>query len=281
MPSDDSRIPPEARVVLDMLLRNLDVTASDLITGAHLIGSIALSDAQPGQSDVDLVLIRDDVAGNVETMAALEPALFDVREEHPSPVLDGIVVSRADLVAGPDGIVGERPVIFDSVARLDADGSARNPVTWRTLAQCGVTYRGVPIDRNTLWNDPARLESWIRENLADYWRPWLDRAAAADVERFDASPLGSGVDWGELGVVRLHYTLATGAIISKGGAAEYALAAFDARWHPIIFEAQRIRNRDSSLTSYTDRRRRHAEMCAFIDMVINDGLAPPRHTESE
>lgn len=275
MPFDDNRGLPEVRAVLDSLLRNLDATAPDLIAGVHLIGSIALGDAHPGHqtSDIDLVLVRDNGTDNAEMMAALEPALRRVREAYPSPVLDGIVLNRADLAAGPDRIDGERPVIFDSVARLGADGSARNPVTWRTLAQCGITYRGLPIDQDTLWNDPARLESWIRENFADYWRPWLDRAATADVENLSALELESGVEWGVLGVVRLHYSLATEAILSKGGAVAYALATFNEQWHPIIIEAQRIRNRDSSPTRYTDGRIRHAAMCAFVDMVTAHACA--------
>ena len=36
---------------------------------------------------------------------------------------------------------------------------------------------------------------------------------------------------------RLHHTIATGDVISKEAAGEYALDVFDARWHPVIYEA--------------------------------------------
>lgn len=272
MPANSIRNFPEARAVLDELLRNLDATAPGLVTGVHLIGSIALGDARPGRSDIDLVLVRDDAAGNVKTMTALEPSLRQVRETHPAPVLDGIILSAGDLAVGPDRIDGERPIIFDNELRLGVDGSTRNPVTWQSLAQCGITYRGTPIHRDTLWHDPSRLATWTRENLIGYWRPWLDRAGAAPLERLSAVELESIVEWGVLGVVRLHYTLATGAIVSKGGAAEYALVTFDKRWHPIVSGARRIRERDFSRSLYGDLRARHADMCAFIDMVIADAL---------
>lgn len=96
--------PPEAGAVLDGLLRNLDETAPVLIARVHLIGSIALGDARPGRqpSDIDLVLVRDDAASNAETMTALKPALRDVREGYPSPVLDGVVRNVAKLTLPPE-----------------------------------------------------------------------------------------------------------------------------------------------------------------------------------
>jgi len=46
------------------------------------------------------------------------------------------------------------------------------------------------------------------------------------------------------GVARLHYTVTTGDICSKGAAARYARATFPPRWHRIADEALRIRQAD-------------------------------------
>src|SRR5438876_1002375 len=43
--------------------------------------------------------------------------------------------------------------------------------------------------------------------------------------------------WGVLGAPRLHHTIATGEVISKEAAGEYALDVFPPRWHPLIEEA--------------------------------------------
>ena len=42
------------------------------------------------------------------------------------------------------------------------------------------------------------------------------------------------VAWGVLGPPRLHYTIATGEVIGKVSAGEYALATFDREWHPVV-----------------------------------------------
>lgn len=278
MSPNDCRASPEARWVLDSLLDRLDRSAPGLIVGAHLFGSIALGDERPGQSDVDLVMVRAAGIGNAATMAALGPALADLRRAHPRPLLDGIVLDAADLSTGPDEITGDRPVIVETMARLDDGGSARNPVTWATLRQCGIAYRG-DLDRRRLWHDPARLDAWTRENLASYWRPWLARIDRLTARPVLAAQIEEATEWGVLGVTRLHATLATGEIVSKRGAGDYALAAFPPRWHPIVAEAIRIRERRPDPSRFVDLRDVAGAMRAYMAMVIDDALAlPMRHS---
>ena len=271
MPANDPHIFPEACTVLDALIQGLDATAPGLITSMHMIGSIALGDGRSGQSDIDLVLVRTDSADNATTMPTLESVLADLRKAHPRPVLDGLVLSVADLEAGPDQIDGDRPIIFDSTLRIGPDGSGRNPVTWQTLRQCGITYRGNPIDAKQLWHNPERLDSWTRENLESYWRPWLSRVASIPDGQLSHEELQFAVAWGVLGVTRLHYTLATGRVTSKYGAGLYALETFSSCWHPIIKEALRIRERHSEGQPIPLRRFR--DLQSFVEMAIDDALA--------
>lgn len=132
-PGGHNNIFAEAQQVLDQLLFGLDTECPGLITGLYVTGSLALGDGRPDQSDIDLVLVRDDDADNVATMAALEPMLTNLRRIHPRSMLDGLVLSASDLAAGPDRIEGDRPIVFDNVVRLGSDGSGRNPVTWQAL----------------------------------------------------------------------------------------------------------------------------------------------------
>lgn len=223
------------------------------------------------------MLVRNEHAGNTETMSTLEPALADLREAHPRPFLDGIVLTDADLAAGPDSITGERPIIFDNQVRLGIDGSGRNPVTWQTLRQCGVAYRGKRIDPPHLWHDPVRLDAWTRGNLESYWRPWLGRSERL-LSRFGLVFLREWTtEWGVLGVTRLHYTLVTGEVTSKRGAGLYALETFPARWHPIIEEAARIREGRNERSRYPAPLARRRSMREYVAMVIDEALAlPPR-----
>lgn len=271
----DSRVFPEARKVLDRLLSRLDQRSPGLIAGTHLIGSIALGDSRPGQSDVDLVLVRADGIDNAAAMAALDPVLTDLRREMPRPTLDGIVLDAADLAAGPDAIAGDRPVVFENEARLDDGGSARNPVTWATLRQCGIAYRGGLV-HDRLWHDPARLDAWTRGNLASYWRPWLAQAERLAARSDLPDLIDEGTEWGVLGVTRLHYTLATGSVTSKRGAGIYALDRFGPEWHPIVEEAIRIRERRPEPSRFFDPRDAALAMRDYMAMVIDDALALPK-----
>ena len=45
------------------------------------------------------------------------------------------------------------------------------------------------------------------------------------------------VTWGALGAPRLHCTIATGEIVGKAAAGEYALTTFGPRWQPLIAAA--------------------------------------------
>lgn len=274
MAPSDPRIFPEARAVLDHLLADLDARAPGMISALHVIGSIALGDGRPGQSDIDLVVVREADVDNAATMAVLTPALADLRRAHPRPVLDGIVLDAADLETGPDTIAGDRPVIFDNEATLESSGSARNPVTWATLRQCGIAYRG-ELDRNRLWHDPNRLDAWTRENLASYWQPWLARIRRLEPRPDLSDMIEEATEWGVLGVTRLHATLATGEIVSKRGAGDYALDQFGPQWQAIVHEAIRIRERRPELSRFSDPRDTTLAMRAYMAMVIDDALALP------
>lgn len=231
----------EAQTVIRMLLRELDEKFPGVISDVYIAGSIALGEARPGRSDIDLVLIRPEAIDNAQSMVALEPVLAWMREMYPEPALDAILLSRSDLAAGPDQIEGIRPVIDEGVIALRDTGSMRNPVTWATLHQSGIVWRGIPLTKTDLWYDRKMLVEWTHRNLDEYWRPWLAK---------HTHPFSTGrfrmlrpdaVEWGVLGVTRLHATIATGKVVSKYAAGEYALDRFPKQWRRIVREAMRIR----------------------------------------
>jgi hypothetical protein len=259
----------EAQSVMRAFLREMDDRSPGLIRDVYITGSIALGDARPGRSDIDVVLIRPENIDNATTMAALEPVLADLRHLYPLPMLDGIVLNRRDLVAGPDAIYGHRPVISDGLPLLSESGSARNPVTWHTLRQCGISWRGIPIPELDLWHDTDRLRGWTATNLEEYWRPWLARSDRFFSRSGAWSLQPDFVEWGVLGVTRLHATLATGDILSKHRAGVWALEHFPSRWHGIVQEAMRIREGDITLPRFhPGSLRRRNDARAYIRMVL-------------
>jgi hypothetical protein len=272
--TDRARVFPEAQTVLRMLLQDLDQRAPGLFPDVYIVGSLALDDVRPGKSDIDLVLVRSESGTNDEAMAALIPAIEMIRTMYPDPALDGIVLGHGDLAVGPAMIEGPRPVIFEGHVDLEKEGSARNPVTWQVLRQGGIAWRGRPLREIDLHHDPNLLRSWTRGNLESYWRPWLAKSGRL------LSPFGTWslrpdfTEWGVLGVTRLHYTLATGEIVSKTGAGQYALTTFPEYWHKIVREAMDIRSNPDRTRSFyrRDVLGRRKEARDYIAMVIEDAL---------
>lgn len=88
-----------------------------------------------------------------------------------------------------------------------------------------------------------------------------------------ASMTSQVVTCGVLGVVRLHYTLATGQITSKEKAGLYALETFPERWHGVIDEALRIRRGCRGRASCRHRFARRGEALDFVSVAIDDALS--------
>jgi hypothetical protein len=107
-------------------------------------------------------------------------------------------------------------------------------VAWKVLAEHAIAIRGP--EPSSLPQDPQPdlLRPWNLGNLESYWRPWA--SAAGGSRRFRLQPRWSTA-WGVLGPPRLHRTIATGEVISKEVAGEYALDVFPRRWHPLISDA--------------------------------------------
>lgn len=271
---DRARIFPEAQTVLRVFLEEADRHRRDLFPDVYVTGSLALDDALPGRSDVDLLLVYPAAADVGEVMAALVPAIERVRTMYPEPALDGLALSRADLAAGPAAMQGPRPVIFEGKLKLSEEGSARNPVTWQTLRQGGITWRGTPAAELDLHHDDALLRDWVRGNLESYWRPLWRKSGSLLSKGGQWSLRDDFVEWAVLGVTRLHATIATGEIVSKTGAGDYALRTFPDSWHLIVREALDIRgNPERKKSLYRrDVLGRRKEARDYVAMVIEDAF---------
>jgi hypothetical protein len=142
-------------------------------------------------------------------------------------------------------------------------------VAWHTLARYGVVCRGPAEADLKVWTDPDRLLAWTDDNLDRHWRRLLDRCS---------HPLGlagmlatsrNATVWIVTGATRLHYTLATGNVISKIGAARDALDTFPSRWHRVIEEAIRLRTGEG-IPRYRSPFARRRDVLAYGHMVIDD-----------
>jgi hypothetical protein len=250
-------------------LRVVDRLLPGRVVGFYLVGSAALGEYREGRSDLDFVAVLDRGLNSSELRSlrvvhavAGARAVFAALTGGHSPLTgscNGVFVASEEM----DRPVTEiAPVASHTGAHFTVGaGFDVNPVIWKTLADRGVRFRGPALHTIGLNVEPAALRSWNLDNLHSYWRTLAEqirsrpRAGMRLRSRWWTS-------WCVLGAPRLHHTLATGEVISKEAAGEYALAVFDSRWHPIIEEGLAYRQgkpMDPCLGGAGARLRRGAE----------------------
>lgn len=262
------RLPPEVSDVTNRFLSLIDASAPGLVQGLHLRGSLGFGEYFAGQSDVDFTAVlsaRPD-ADQLTALAAAHQAVFAA---HPKPLFDGFHLVREDLARAPDQCP-DNPSMFNGAFEPSTRNCDMNLVSWHELARHGVTVRGPALTEQDVWTDDAALRAYSHGNLSSYWAGMADSLVKHPAEA--AEPRAAA--WSVLGVSRLHHLLATGRLTSKSGAGRYALTAFATKWHRIITEALRARERPGEVSSYeSEPDARGRDTTAFTLMAIESGLA--------
>lgn len=244
--------PAAAGTAARRYLRLADRLLPGRIVGFYLVGSVALGEFRPGHSDVDFVAVVDGPFDERE-LTRLRVLHLAAGVANSGPMLrsgrrgpgtcNGTFVRADDLtrpVTTIEPLASHTGTTFSVGRVFDV-----NPVQWAILAGRGVAVRGPEPATLGLDPEPDRLRRWNLDNLAAYWVPWAESARRRPGVRFRLASRRA-TSWGVLGAPRLHHTIATGEVIGKDAAGEYALATFDERWHPLIAEALAFR-RDEPL----------------------------------
>jgi hypothetical protein len=263
-------LPDEVAEITGGFLAAIDERAPRLVQGLYLHGSLGFGGEYfPGRSDVDFVAVLAARPGPAE-LAALAAAHAQARASCPRPDFDGIHLLRGDLARSPDECP-DLPYAYEG--RFCPAGRFEvNPVTWHELARHGITVRGPRPAPGEVWTDDRALREFSRANLRTYWTERARELAA----RPQAAARPEVTAWCVLGVSRLHHLLAAGAMTSKSGAGRHALTAFGPRWHPVIHEALRARERPEAPSAYAaDPARRARDTTEFTAMTVEAGLALP------
>lgn len=150
---------------------------------------------------------------------------------------NGSYLSRGALSRSPLEVRALAGHVAGRFSVAPARGFDVNPVTWHVLARHGIAVRGPEPERLEIWGDPAELRAWTRGNLDGYWREWVARAGRRSGLGHVRSLPRRSAAWGVLGVSRLHYSLATGEIVDKEAAGDYALTTFGPEWRAVIEDA--------------------------------------------
>jgi hypothetical protein len=232
-------LPPPVERSVAGYLRLADRLLPGRVAGLYVVGSVALGAYREARSDIDLVLVLDgpDRPDDLRRLALLHAgraaatAVGSVRRGL-SPLrgtCNAVFVRSADLTL-PVGCITPVAVAAGERFRPAAAGSDISPVAWKGLAERGIAVRGPEPGALGLDPEPDRLRAWNLANLESYWRPWARRYAGAGVH---LRPRWSTA-WGVLGPPRLLRTIATGDVVSKEVAGEYAMDVLHRRWHPLV-----------------------------------------------
>lgn len=228
-----------------LYLRQLDRLLPGAVVGFYLVGSTALGGYRRRRSDLDFVGVLDSeverrcvgrlrVAHAQSGFVTGSRAIFEGRTPL-TGTLNGLFVRQSDL-ARPVTQIEPLASQVGPEFKVGKAGSDLSPVGWKVLSEKGIAIRGPQPSRLNLDPEPERLRSWTAGNLDTYWRPWVERVIRAPQRRFALRPR-YWTAWGVLGVPRLHCTIATGEIISKEAAGEYAFSEFAPMWQPLIMDA--------------------------------------------
>lgn len=271
-------LPPFVARSMARYLAVADRLLPNRIVGCYVIGSTALDAFRPDRSDIDLVCVVDgslpaheigrvrwiQFAANAGTgLRALSRGQFGI-----PGTLNGVYVSRRDLakpVTEIRPIASHTGMHFGRGAAFDV-----NPVMWKVFREHGLAVRGPALDELDLDPEPARLQEWNLRNLRHYWKPWAENVLTGKVSASLRRPARQLTSWGVLGPPRLHRTIATGDVISKEAAGEYALDVFPSTWHPLIREGLAFWRGEPADPRFTDRRLRMRRTAEFALEVVAD-----------
>ena len=261
-------LPEPVQTVVETYLEMVDAYAPALLEGLYLVGSIALGDFRPHRSDIDFIAVMSKLPQGAH-LTLVERTHTQIQQRWSKPFFDGVYVTWDDLAADPTQL-DPRPSAHEGYFDPGTHRST-DPVAWHTLAQSGLRMRGPEPVALQIWRDRAVLDAWTDANLDDYWqRRMLDRGARL-LSRVGLGELTAwACEWCVTVVSRLHYTLASGAITSKEGAALYAHNTFTGRWTRVIEESLRIRRASPGRSLYRSPLSRRRDVRAFTQFVITD-----------
>lgn len=270
-------LPVKLAPAVDQYLRSVDRALPGRVDGFYVVGSAALDDFQPGRSDVDFVALVTHPLNAAELwqLGTLQ------RRLHLQSVIDAIPRLRWPLVC--NGVFVEHEDLKRSALRVTpvashvagkftpGEGFDANPVTWLNLKRYGIRVRGPEPAELDVYHSDAELRAWTLSNLNSYWRHWARDIQSNGLTAAKALLLRY-VAWGVQGTSRMQYTIATGDLISKTHATEYALDVFP-HWRPLLEEVRSYWLGTARQARNTSPFRRRRDTAEFVTCVIDSSAA--------
>jgi hypothetical protein len=221
---------PDVNEILKLLLASVQEILGDQFIGMYLYGSLSSGDFNPETSDVDFLVVTDDLLAE-EKIAALESMHKQIWESGMkwASKLEGSYIPRKyirchDANNPPCPTVNEGKFYID---RHSSDWIIQRHI----VREYGVVLAGpnpkTLIDPIT----PDELRTAVLGILDEWWFPMLDDATW--MRQHGSNYHGFAV----ITMCRALRALEHGTIVSKPTAIQWARDNLDSQWHPLIDQA--------------------------------------------
>jgi Domain of unknown function (DUF4111)/Nucleotidyltransferase domain len=223
---------PDVNTVVHELVTSVQAILGAQMRGIYLVGSLALGDFHPQNSDLDVVIVTVGTLSDETTTLLRE--LHRRFDQRGSPW-----AAHVDAVYMPEEVLGEP---FPTAARYPI-------VEWPGLLALEPLESGWPIQRYTLRAYGVVVSGPDPHSLLGPVHPDdLRRASAAIVERWRDQALHekewlswlrepANLTFVELTLCRLLYTLDTGSVASKPAAARWVERTLPSQWTGLFCQA--------------------------------------------
>ncbi len=237
---------PTPHADVNEALRELLVQAQTILgsrfVGMYLSGSLAVGDFNPHGSDIDLVIVTDAVLPD-DLFAALQEmhARFAAGGSPWAAKLEAVYIPEQALRRGAP-VDAKHPVLEKGRNLVMDHLEDAWSVQRYTLREHGLALAGPephtllePVDPNDMRREGSAIAgNWLEQARADpEWLVWLRQR---DAQAFVV-----------LTLCRLLYTLKTGSVASKPGAAGWARQALGPRWAGLIERALAGQREDTEI----------------------------------
>lgn len=231
-------IPTAAKDVLQQFLESINGVNPGFIKGMYLTGSIPLNDYRPGKSDIDFIILCNELPGGND--------LFEIEELHKriyrkfkTANLNGHYVTPRSLDVHhlqPSG------TLYIQDGRMNVSAFEMAPVTLYELRTTAITVCGIPADQLAISIELEDVNKFLFENMNTYWKNWIATHSSLLKRKLILILFPRLSEWAILGMARQLYTLKTGKITSKTNAGYFCTDMVPAHYQKILQNAIEIRN---------------------------------------
>lgn len=261
-----NNISKSIKQVLDSYLHLLEAKLPNILDAFYIYGSISLGAFTDGLSDIDFIAVLKKKLTATD-IATLKLVHQEIQKHYPKMSLDGIYAMKEDLesLKYEDTCPVFREGELQGFTKFNKDS-----IDAFQLKKYGIVIKEPDLDSLNYTVDWKALLSGMHENLNTYWQDWKRSCEKFPSIRYLGLFFSLRlIEWGVLGVSRLYYTFMERDIISKMGAGEFALRTVPERWHKIINESMRLRNRNPK-SLYTSRIARRKDALQYMDFIIQE-----------